>query len=116
MASEAKSAEAAETDKAARAGRSVWRPGRETAGWFRARRFKRGLALALFLAAVAALVILVFPPLYHPNAQLVFLTGLDYHPLRAPPADYAQEDSEALEKLAPVLYKHGAEPGPILLS
>jgi hypothetical protein len=116
MASEAKSTEAAESGKTARAGRSVWRPGRETAGWFRARRFKRGFALVLFLAAVVALLILVFPPLYHPNAQLVFLTGLDYHPLRAPPAEYAQEDSDALEKLAPVLYKHGAEPGPILLS
>ena len=81
-----------------------------------ARWFKRGLALALFLAAVAALVVLVFPPLYHPTAQVVFLTGLDYHPLRSPPADYAQEDSDALESLAPVLYKHGPEPGPILLS
>ena len=116
MASEAESAEPVEATKPVRRARSVWRPGRETGVWFRARWFKRGLALALFLAAVAALVILVFPPLYHPNAQLVFLTGLDYHALRAPPADYAQEDSDALEKLAPVLYKHGAEPGPILLS
>jgi hypothetical protein len=64
---------------------------------------------------VATLIVLVFPPLYHPNAQLVFLTGADYHPLRAPPAAYALEDFGALESLDKVLDRHGAEPGPLLL-
>ena len=117
MATETKTNEtAAEAPKPARVGRSVWRPGAESAGWYRSRRFKRVLVLLLFLAMVAWLVVLVFPPLSHPNSQLVFLTGLDYHPLRAPPLAYAQEDSEALDALAPALDKHGPEPGPVLLS
>jgi hypothetical protein len=115
-AASAAAADSAASASPARRGRSVWRPGQQTGSWYRARWFKRGLALALFLVAVGALMLLVFPPIHHPTAQVVFLTGLDYHPLRAPPADYAQEDSDAFEQLAPVLYKHGPEPGPVLLS
>lgn len=105
----------AEAPKPVKKGRSVWRPGPQSAGWWRSRRFKRLLVLLLFLAMVAWLVVLVFPPLSHPNSQLMFLTGLDYHALRAPPLAYAQEDSDALDAIAPALDKH-PEPGPVMLN
>ncbi len=99
----------------ARTQRSIWRPEHE-GGWWRSRWLRRVAAVAIFLGVLAALAWLVFPPLYHPNAQLVFLSGGNYRPFRAPPTAYAIEDFDALEPLKSLLTQRSAEPGPVLLT
>ena len=73
------------------------------------------MTLAL-LALIAAFGWLVFRPLYHPNAQMAFMSGTDYHALQAPPATFALEDYEAMkgrDGLTPFLARQGSEIGPV---
>ena len=74
------------------------------------------MTLAL-LALIAAFGWLVFRPLYHPNAQMAFMSGTDYHALQAPPATFALEDYEAMkgrDGISPFLAHQGAEIGPLV--
>src|SRR5579871_161106 len=96
-------APAAAPAKPTRASRSVWRPSAAGRGWWRSRPVRRGLVALLLLAMVGGLLYLVFSPLAHPNAQLVFMTGGDYRPLKAPPAAFALEDYDALGPLRSAL-------------
>ncbi len=100
-----------------RATRSIWRP-EHGGSWWRSRWVRRIATTGLFAAIVAALVWLVFPPLYHPTAQMVFLTGGNYRPLRAPPAAFALDDFNALEPIGGLLTRQVPEDarGPVLLT
>ncbi len=111
MASETTTVSTDAAAKPTRAQRSVWRPQQERSGWWRSRGLRRTGMTILFLAMLAGLFWLVFPPLYHPFTQLVFLTGGDYRPLKAPPATFAMEDYGALEPLRSVLYNPPPDPG-----
>jgi hypothetical protein len=96
-------------------GRSTWRSP-PFAAWVRTRWVKRGLMTLTLLGLVAAFGWLVFRPLYHPNAQMAFLSGTDYHPLQAPPAAFALEDFEAMkgrDGITPFLARQGSEIGPL---
>lgn len=96
-------------------GRSTWRSP-PLAAWVRTRRVRRGLFALLFLGLVAAFAWLVFRPLFHPNAQLAFLSGTDYHALEAPPVPFALEDFEAMkgrDGVSPFLARQGGQLGPL---
>lgn len=97
-------------------GRSTWRSP-PLAAWVRTRQVGRGLVTLLFLGLVAVFAWLVFRPLYHPNAQLAFMSGTDYHALEAPPAPFAFEDFEAMKGrngVSPFLARLGGQTGPLV--
>ena len=96
-------------------GRSTWRS-QPLAAWVRSRRVRRGLTTLMLLGLVAAFGWLVFRPFFHPNAQIAFLSGTDYHALEAPPVPFALEDFEAMQGrhgLTPFLARQGAKTGPL---
>ncbi len=95
-------------------GNSVWRA-RPLFNWLRRRSVYRGVATLVLIGLAGLFGWLVFRPLFHPNAQLQFLSGADYHVLRAPPAAFALEDADALRPLAKVLYSPGGDSGLQLL-
>jgi hypothetical protein len=95
-------------------GNSVWRA-RPLFNWLRRRSVYRAAATFVLVGLAGLFGWLVFRPLFHPNAQLQFLSGADYHVLRAPPATFALEDADALRPLAKVLYSPGGDSGLQLL-
>ena len=96
-------------------GRSTWRSA-PLAAWIRTRRVRRVLVTLALLGLVAVFGWLVFRPFYHPNAQMAFLSGTDYHALQAPPASFAIEDFEAMkgrDGITPFLARQGSATGPL---
>ncbi len=94
---------------------SVWRA-KPLFGFLRGRTVYRFVTTGLLLGLVALFGWLVFRPLYHPNARAAFLSGADYHVLRAPPAAFALEDADGLKPLASVLVSRGTDAPPAVLS
>ena len=94
---------------------SVWRA-KPLLAWLRGRTVYRIVTTGVLLGLVALFGWLVFRPLYHPNARAAFLSGADYHVLRAPPATFALEDADGLKPLASVLVSRGSDAPPALLS
>ena len=95
---------------------SVWQSQAALPVFCGVRTIYRFVTTGLLLGLVALFGWLVFRPLYHPNARAAFMSGADYHVLRAPPATFALEDADGLKPLAKVLVSRGSDAPPALLS
>jgi len=102
--------------------RGSWRSSREKSqGPLISRRLRRLIVSGVALTLLGLLGYLVFQPFWHPNAQLVLLSGagyktdLEYHLSQTAPLDFVAEDFDALAPLGDVLYRKLGADSPIRL-